>query len=337
LVRIGVIGAGKIAQRHIAAYRQIGCHEIFIADVNRQIAHQCAAEWEIQDVEDPAALIRRTDLDAIDVCAPTPFHASYVIAALESGKHVFCEKPLCLTTEEAYRIQEAAQCADRIVMTGYLYRFYPAFQFVKNVLDQHIIGSPYMALIRVGGRGSAAPWKHREGQGGGAVNEMMVHMLDLAAWYFGPISSVEPLWNTTLLPERNINGHSVFATAVDFSVVRMRAGDVRILCESDLATPSYMQHIDIQGQNGSIFSSILHYLPTVVFCKEPRGIYDRGNNIYTFPQENVFERELEHFLAAIDGSPHELNSLEDSIHIVELVEEIRHLQEHHAPLEESIL
>src|SRR5205807_1803081 len=112
----------------------------------------------------------------------------------------------------------------------------------------------------------------------------MVHMLDLAAWYFGKITDLHVLWHTTLLPERNVAGQTIRVTAEDFSVVRLCAGDVQILLQSDLATPSYMQHIDIQGENGSIFSSILHYLPTVVYCKEQRGIYDQGNNLYTFPQ-----------------------------------------------------
>jgi predicted dehydrogenase len=151
-----------------------------------------------------------------------------------------------------------------------------------------------------------------------------VHMLDLAAWYFGPIDEVKLLWQDTLLPERTVAGESVRVTTEDFSVVRLQAGSVQILLESDLATPSYMQHIDIQGDNGSIFSSILHYLPTVVYCKEGRGIYDQGNNMYTFPQVNVFERELRHFLESIRaGKKPGRNGLEDSIHIVELVEGLR--------------
>lgn len=320
---IGIIGGGRIAERHVLAYKKLGGVDLTLADADQSVAEARASSWDIAVAHDPWELISRGDLDAIDVCTPTAFHAQYAIAALDAGKHVFCEKPLCTNTQEAGTIREAACRSGKIAMTGYLYRFYPAFEFVKRILDDNIVGNPYMALIRVGGRGGTSVWKHQNSEGGGAVSEMMTHMLDLAAWYFGPIEDLQLLWHTTLLPERSVGGKTVRATAADFSVVKLRAGDVQILLESDLATPSYMQHIDIQGDNGSIFSSILHYLPTVVYCKDQRGIYDQGNNMYTFPQVNVFERELDHFLSVIGGAPLTRNGLEDSIHIVELMQQIK--------------
>lgn len=319
---IGIIGGGRIAERHVAAYKHLGVENIWLADSSRSVAEQRARQWNTLLEDDPWTLLQRDDIDAIDICVPTTFHAEYAIAALNAGKHIFCEKPLCTTMDEALQIRAAAVQSGKNAIVGYLYRFYPAFVFVKELLQEQIVGEPYMALIRVGGRGGTSVWKHQSGQGGGAVSEMMVHMLDLAAWFFGPIEEIEPLWQTTLLPERRVGGDVVPATAEDFSVVKMRAGNVQILCQSDLATPSYMQHIDIQGDNGSIFSSILHYLPTVVYCKEQRGIYDQGNNMYSFQQGNVFEKELAYFLDVIDGAPHILNGLDESIHIVELVERI---------------
>ncbi|MGH2443121.1 MAG: Gfo/Idh/MocA family protein [Chloroflexota bacterium] len=319
---IGVIGAGRIAERHVAAYKKIGVERIILADSNHAVAEERSRAWQIELAPSPQSLIDDPRVEAINICVPTMFHASYAIAALEAEKHVFCEKPLCTSMDDALRIKAAAMRAGKRAMVGYLYRFYPAFVFVKQILEQQIIGEPYMALIRVGGRGGTSAWKHQSGQGGGAVSEMMVHMLDLAKWFFGPIDDLTPLWHTTLLPERSVGSAQVSATAEDFCVVKMRAGNVQILCESDLATPSYMQHIDIQGANGSVFSSILHYLPTVVYCKEQRGIYDQGNNNYSFPQVNVFEKELAYFLEAADGAPHTINGLDDSIHIVGLMERI---------------
>jgi predicted dehydrogenase len=245
-----------------------------------------------------------------------------VLQALDAGKHVFCEKPLARTAAEAQAIREASRRNQKIVMTGYLYRFHPAFQFVKSLLEQRIIGTPYFALMRLGGRGSASAWKHTAGQGAGAMGEMMAHMIDLATWYFGPTRQATSLWHTTIAPQRVINEESVRATAEDVSVIRLLSGGVQILCESDLLTPSYMQYVEIQGDNGSIFASMLHYLPTVLYCKEPRGIYDRGNSMYSFPQENLFVRELQCFLEAVERNHWELNGLDDSVHVVELLEQL---------------
>jgi myo-inositol 2-dehydrogenase/D-chiro-inositol 1-dehydrogenase len=323
MIRIGLIGAGKIAERHVAAYKRLPDCEVIVADAIHGLARARSSDWAIQHRDDPWELIHEKDVDAVDICTPTPCHAPYTLAALEAGKHVFCEKPLCLSSSEAYAIKAAAIRNDRIVMVGYLYRFNPAVQFVKSTLDDGIIGDPYMAVIRLGGRGSAAVWKHQSQEGGGAVTEMMVHMLDLATWYFGSITDAVRLWHTTLLPERHINGSTVKTSAEDFVVIRMRAGNVQVLCESDLATPSYMQYVDIQGSNGSIFSSILHYMPTIVYCKEQRGILAQGNNIYTFPQVDLFEQELAHFLGVIRGTSPIPNDFDDSIRIVELAEQIR--------------
>src|SRR5207247_2178893 len=125
------------------------------------------------------------------------------------------------------------------------YRFHPAFRFAKEVLDEGIIGHPHFALFRVGGRGSHAMWKHRSEEGGGAILEMMVHMLDLVAWYFGAVHEVNLLWERIVMPSRVIESCVERATAEDVGLVRLRANDVEIICESDLLTPSYMNSIEI--------------------------------------------------------------------------------------------
>ncbi len=335
-VAIGVVGAGKIAERHVLAYKQLGVTDLYLFDVDPVVRAARSTEWQVEAVDDLDTLLGLPGIAAVDVCTPTSFHAPYAIRALEARKHVFCEKPLCLSTREGKEIEAAATAACRIVMVGYLYRFHPAFQFVKSLLEERTIGDPYLALVRLGGRGSAAAWKHTVGQGAGAMGEMMAHMIDLATWYFGSIDEVDPLWNATLLPSREIGSEVVPASAEDISIVRLRAGEVQILVESDLATPSYMQHIDIQGSNGSIFSSILHYLPTVVYCKEQRGIYGAGNSVYTFQQENLFVDELGYFLDAIAGAPHTVNLLQDSMHIVEVLERIQGMTASHYPPSEAV-
>ncbi len=321
-LRIGVIGCGKIAERHIMAYRKLPA-ELVVTDAVPEAAQKLADRYHVAFNDDPEAVLSDPTIDAVDICVPTAYHKDLIIRALAHGKHVFCEKPLARDLKETLEIQAAARDAGRVLMVGYLQRFHPAFQLVKDVLDDGIIGKPYFALFRVGGRGDHAPWKHRRETGGGVVLEMLVHKLDQIVWFFGPAEHVEVLRYETLRPVRTIRGQQVEATAEDMVLLEIEAGGTRIMCEADFITPSYMDHMEIQGDNGSVFSSLLHYMPTIVYCKERRGIFNEGNNFYTFPVVNLFEKELAHFLEAIaNGKRNTINSLEDSIHVMEIIEHI---------------
>jgi len=321
-VRIGLIGCGKIGERHLAAYRKMPDCDVVLYDAVVSKAEVLAHRFGCKYVTDLRSLLEDPYVQAVDVCVPTLYHSGIVLDSLKHEKHVFCEKPLATTANDVGQIQHVAQDAGRLVMPGYLYRFFPAIQFVKEVLETGIIGQPYYAMLRLGGRGSHALWKHRRESGGGAVLEMLVHELDLAVWLFGPLQDVEVLWVDTLLRERRIQGEIVKTNAEDVAFAKLRSGDLHIVCEADLVTPAYMQYIDLQGDNGTILASILHYIPTVVYCQEPRGIFNQGNNIRNFPMVDAIEAELKHFIDAISGRVKPINSIQDSIVVMEIAEKI---------------
>jgi predicted dehydrogenase len=325
--RIGVIGCGKIAEKHLAAYRKLELAEVVVTDVvekGRMVAENYGAEW----CPDPDAVFADKRIDAVDICTPTPTHADFILRALDEHKHVFCEKPLARNLEEALEIERKAEAADRILMVGYLYRFHPAFQFVREVIQEGVIGEPYFATFRLGGRGSHKAWKHRVETGGGAANEVLIHMLDLALWYFGEPQAVENLYTDTILVEREVEGELIGADAEDVVLLKLeQPGGMQTLCQSDLITPGYMNHVEVQGTNGSVLSSILDYLPTTVYCKEQRGVYDRGHNFQEFGKVDLFENELGHFLASINGEEREqVNSVHDSVRLMQVVEAARLVQ-----------
>jgi predicted dehydrogenase len=325
-LKVGVLGCGKIAERHIMAYRKLPV-EVVVADVVRDTARQTAERHDLTLYEHPDEVLDDPAVNAVDICVPTVHHKDVILEALTQNKHVFCEKPLCRTLAEAREIREAAKLTDRVLMVGYLQRFHPAFQLVKEALDEGIIGQPYFSLFRVGGRGDHAAWKHRHATGGGVVLEMLVHKLDHLVWFFGPADQVNVLVYDTLRPVRTIGDQQVQADAEDLVLLEIEAGGVRILCEGDFITPSYMDHLEVQGDNGSIFSSLLHFMPTIIHCREQRGIYNVGSNFYNFPMVNLFESELAHFIETVKREHrNNINSLEDSIHVMEIID---HIWQHH--------
>ena len=324
MAKIGIIGCGKIAEKHLIAYNKIGGVKLIVADTvdkGKAIAVNYGAEW----CNDPDTLIKDPSIDAIDVCIPTPYHKDVVINALRNGKHLFCEKPLARNVCEVKEIKEEAKKTNKIIMVGYLYRFHPASKFAKDIINQNIIGKPYFAIFRLGGRGSHKVWKHKRNTGGGACNEMLVHMLDLILWYFGEIDKIDNLYEDIILRERDIEGKQIKPDAEDIVLLKieMKIG-TKVICESDLVTPSYMNYMEIHGENGSLWFSILNDFPVILYCKNSRGSYDRGKSIFSFPYTDLFCEELREFIDCISlNKKNFLNSLEDSLKVMEIVEKIK--------------
>ncbi|MFC1846258.1 Gfo/Idh/MocA family protein [Chloroflexota bacterium] len=319
MIKIGIIGSGKIAEKHLAAYKHIHGIELALSDIDnngQEIAQSYRVNWH----NNPQELIASDLVDAIDICIPTVSHADYIIKALNCRKHVFCEKPMANTLEEAQKIKNVIKKTDSVFMEGYLYRFHPAIQLAKEIIDESIIGDPYYSILRLGGRGSHRSWKHQFDMGGGAAKEMMVHMLDLALWYFGGIKKVNKLYTDIILKKRLIEGKDVTIKAEDICLISLESNEgVRILCESDLITPSYMNYIEIHGTNGSLWTSILDYLPTIIYCIEPKGGYDRGHNYINFPKVDLFQKELSCFVNCMLGEEvPQNNSIEHSIEVLRL-------------------
>ncbi len=323
-MKIGIVGCGKIAEKHLSAYKKMGDVEIAVSDANQELGESVAKSYKVDWISSPDELIKNDEIVAIDVCVPTVHHKDVIDKALDEGKHFFCEKPLCNSLEEAREIKDRVSRSNLVAMVGYLYRFHPAFKLAKDVLEERIIGDPYYAILRLGGRGSHKIWKHQKEHGGGTINEMLVHMLDLIIWYFGDVKSVKNLYNDVILKEREVEGEMITPTAEDVLWLELKASDTKVICESDLVTPSYMNYIEIQGTNGSVWTSILDFFPTIVYCKEPRGVYNQGNNFFEFSRVNLFEKELGSFIESIQSEKNpDMNSIEDSVKIMEIVESIR--------------
>ena len=325
MVRIAIIGCGKIGIRHLEAYRDIeNANVVELCDADDKLVTEMSRRYGVSSCNNYKETIERDDVDAVDVCVPTRFHHKVVLEALASGKNVFCEKPLTHKLECAEEIKMKQKETGKLVMVGYLYRFHPSLLRLKRILEDGVIGVPYYAIFRIGGRGGYRVWKHKKNEGGGAMLDMMVHMLDLCDWYFGEPDTVDPFLLETVLKKRMIEGNEVDVDAEDFALLRLKTkSGVQVLCEADLITPSYMNTVEVHGDNGSFFGSILDYLPTIVYCVRRHGLYDRGKNVLENPYVNLVEKELRYFIDVLSGHAEPLDSVETSIRVLKIIEEVR--------------
>lgn len=322
MVEIGIIGCGKIAENHIRAFKELNIDPV-VADINPDASTFLAEKYDLTKVEDPKDIFRSDSINIVDLCIPTALHYENIIEGIKSGKHVFCEKPLCDSLRNAYEIKGAVMNSSSMLMVGYLYRFHSAMQNAHKIIHDGMLGDIHAAYLRLGARGEHRYWKHRKAEGGGVINECLVHMIDLALWFFGSFTDASLVNKEIILPYRNIDNIKAETDVEDFALVRMEFEKTIAFCQSDFLSPGYMNIIELHGDNGSLLTSILDYLPTRLFLKKPAGDYEAGQHIIHFKPENIIKAELSCFLEGIENKEIELNSILDSIKIIEVLEKIR--------------
>lgn len=204
-LRAAVIGCGAIAHHcHIPGYKKNkNCELVALVDPydkNREAACQkFGVEKGYNTVDE---LFKNEKIDVVSVTSPNAFHAEHAVAALKNGCHVLCEKPLALSMKEAQRIQKAAQSAGTIFMVAFSNRFYRGNVKAKQWLDSGKIGKPYMIRVRFAHQGPFPGWAMSDWfytpakAGGGALFDMGIHVIDLAAYYLGPIRRVNAMTAT---------------------------------------------------------------------------------------------------------------------------------------------
>jgi predicted dehydrogenase len=154
---------------------------------------------------------------------------------------------------------------------------------------------------------------------------MLVHMIDLANWYFGPLTNVEIISCDLRYPEREVNGENVVVDAEDHIWLRcLGRNDVEIFCQADLITPAFSQYVEIQGENGSFMGSIQSDMPSFVYLKESRGGYNAGKTELRFGRRNVFDVQMISFIQAVlRREKPDRNTIGDSLMLMKILDEIR--------------
>ncbi|MBN2329117.1 MAG: Gfo/Idh/MocA family oxidoreductase [Candidatus Omnitrophica bacterium] len=204
-LRAAVIGCGAIAHHcHIPGYLKNRSVELAAlvdpSPKNRRIACDTfGVEKAYKSVEQ---LFQKEEIDVVSVASPNVFHADHAVAALNHGCHVLCEKPLALSMKEARAIESAAKKAGTIFMVAFSNRLYRGNIKAKQRLDKGAVGNPYMIRIRFAHQGPMSGWAMSnwfyapDKAGGGALFDMGIHAIDLAAYYFGPIRRVNAMTAT---------------------------------------------------------------------------------------------------------------------------------------------
>lgn len=177
---------------HASVYRQLqACELVGVSDRNPERAAKFGREHGCPVFETQEALTEA--VDAVDVCLPTDLHSDASVAALAAGRHVFCEKPMALTLEEADRMISAADAAGKQLMIGHCIRFWPEYALLKETCDEGRLGGlASLNLTRYGAfpSWSAENWLADETRAGGGALDMHIHDTDFALYLLGEPDSM---------------------------------------------------------------------------------------------------------------------------------------------------
>jgi predicted dehydrogenase len=210
-VHVGFIGAGHIVnQRYLPGYQQVAEQAVVvaIADPVSDREARFAETWGVSNAfTDYREMLAMPGLDAVHVCTPPFTHATTAIAALQSGKHVYVEKPPAMTAGEVRAMAKAGRQAGKLLMMGSNMVYYHETQTLRHMIEEGALGDLYYGKVEWLGRGgSPRGWfRERAKAGGGALMDGGSHSIDIFLYLTGvprPISVVGRTFDkfTTFVP-----------------------------------------------------------------------------------------------------------------------------------------
>ncbi len=187
--RIGIIGVGGFGVFCLEQYRKLPDVRVTaIADINAARLAQVAADYDIPvTTSDWRALATHSEVDVVYIATPPFLHAEQALAALQAGKHVFCDKPLALTTADADALLAAsAQHGGRLGI-NFVMRYTRVYTLIHDLLRSGALGEPlYCSFLNAAGDLPAGHWFWDPALSGGIPIEHGVHFFDIFGAFFGP-------------------------------------------------------------------------------------------------------------------------------------------------------
>ena len=207
MLNAALIGFGGIAKSHRRAFqmlKELGKAQLVCAyDVNPEaftknvtINNETADEITQENINfytDLEKMLAKEKIDFIDICVPSYLHKEMSVKMLERGYHVMCEKPMSLSYTDCLEMIEAANKSKRQLMIGQCLRFYPAFDYIKEIVDTkkygEVIGA-YFSRLSTPPTWGWDNWFMDPKRSGGCITDLHIHDVDIIRYLFGEPDAV---------------------------------------------------------------------------------------------------------------------------------------------------
>ncbi|MGE5139686.1 MAG: Gfo/Idh/MocA family protein [Rudaea sp.] len=336
-IGVGMLGYAFMGKAHTNAFKKIP-YMIYpppavpclvaICGRNEEATKEAAKRYGYQTYyTDWHKMLEDERVQLFDNGGPNDTHAEPCIAAAKAGKHLFCEKPLARTAEEAKAMLDAATKANVKHMVAFNYRFVPAIRQAKNLIDSGKLGkiyhyrAVYLQEWIMPHYNTGYIWRvDKRAAGSGAIGDLGAHIIDLGRFLVGDVKSVGAL-TRTFIPERPDSSGKMQKVEVDdafVSIVEFENGAIGTVEATRFAAGRKNYNVlEVNGEKGSIRFNLERMNELEVFWvgeepKETQGFHDvlvtegyhpwYGNwwpHGHIIGWEHTFVHELTHFLDCI--------------------------------------
>lgn len=246
----GIVGAGLIADFHARAILSLGNTRLAgICGTNQDKAKTLSEKYNIRPFSSYDEMISSPDVDIVTIATPSGAHMEPTIVAAKHGKHVLCEKPLEITLERIDRMIEAHEKAGTRLGGIFNYRFHDSLGYLKRAVDSGRFGTITCASVHV-------PWWRSEAyykgswhgtlklDGGGALMNQAIHMIDILQFLMGPVDSLQA-YTATL-------AHEIEVEDTAASVLRFKNGAIGMIYGTTASFPGRFRRLEITGTKGTV-------------------------------------------------------------------------------------
>lgn len=293
-VRVGVIGAGTLGYEHCRslAQRIPEADLAAVADLNLEAAQRAAAlAPDATATNEHHAILADPSIRAVVVATPNDTHAQLAREAAESGKHVFCEKPLGLDLESVDAALASAARSDVMVQVGFQRRFDRAYREARRMIAEGEVGG--VELVVGTTRDPGPPSPEYLASCGGFFADTAIHDLDSVRFLTGlEASEVFATASTLVLPE---GGEASLDTAV--TTLRLENGGLAVITNSRRATYGYEVGIEVLGSKGKV--AVAHEQQTLLRRYTAGGMSHDYVGSYWERFGEAFVREIAQFVACV--------------------------------------
>jgi UDP-N-acetylglucosamine 3-dehydrogenase len=312
MIKLGVIGIGSMGKNHVRVCSEIENIELVgLADIDKTAAQKVAERFDISAFFDYKELLQK--VDAIIVSTPTKLHYSIVLDALNEGKHVLVEKPMCDDVKKAEELVKKANKEKLVLAVGHIERHNPAVKFVQASINNKQFGE----LITLGSkRVSNFPGRVRDT---GVIFDLGIHDIDVMRFLAGNITSVyartgrftktinfEDHANIVLNFENGICG----VVEVNW-LTPMKVRKLFLTCSKNFV------EVDYTSQIVTISSSSFKTLDEMNLYRTP---LDYNINQVALEKKEPLRNEIEDFISAIDKGGKPLASGEDGVMAIRIAQ-----------------
>jgi len=334
-LKIGVIGAGSISDVHLQSYASHPEVEIYaICDLNEERAKAKAERYGAAKVfTDYRELLAVPELHGVSICTWNNTHAPIAIAALDAGKHVLVEKPLCKTVEEALEVEKAVARSGKLLQVGFVRRYASNTGVLKKFIDDGELGDIYYAkatcLRRLGNPGG---WfSDAERSGGGPLIDLGVHVIDICWYLMGrpKVVSISGNAYNKLGNRSNVEGLS-FYRAADYDATKNTVEDLANALIRFENGASLMVDVSftLHAKKDELYVKLFGERGGAELEPELQLVMERHNTILnatpqldnlSFDFKDAFQREINHFVAASLGEKDTLSPVQDGVEMMKIL------------------